>query len=356
MMTNTIDIISFEDNGEKDDKQIIVYKHPCEDFCTGTQLIVNESQEAIFFMNGRAMDTFPPGKHTLETQNLPLLGSIFHLGKDRTPFHCSVYFINKIGHIGLKWGTSQSNIVEYQDPVYHFPLRLAAHGEMHFTIEDSRKLMMQIVGTGPCLTKRDLSGIIRDLLMMRFKNYMATLMTENNICIFQIDSYLEAISETLCNVLKEDFYEFGIGLERFLVVGFQKPEDDSNYQRFRDLFFRQYADVTEAKLRQQVRSIEQEPELVQSSIAEPEESVCVGCGRKISTTAKFCPHCGRPQAINSDPPFITCFNCDSKVRFTAFCENCGVPFFIECPHCHGKIQAQANYCSRCGNRINNDKE
>ena len=355
-MANSIDIISFDDNGARDDQQIIVYKHPCEDFCTGTQLIVNESQEAIFFMNGRAMDTFPPGKHTLETQNLPLLGSIFNLGNGRTPFHCSVYFINKIGHINLKWGTSQSNIVEYQDPVYNFPLRLAARGEMHFCIENSRKLMMKLVGTSPGLTKRDLSEIIRDLLMMRFKNYMATLMTENNICIFQIDSYLEAISTTLFDVLKEEFSEFGIGLERFLVVGFQKPEADSNYQRFRDLFFRQYADVAEAKIKQQVQYIEQEADTVPASSEKQEKSICGCCGTKISVTAKFCPHCGNPQAIDLDYPLVTCSNCNTKVQLTAFCENCGTPFYIKCPHCQGKIQADSFFCSKCGVQVDKFKE
>lgn len=359
-MADSADIILYEDNGQRDDSQIIVYKHPCEDFCTGTQLVVNESQEAIFFMNGRAMDTFPPGKHTLETQNLPLLGCIFKLGKEKTPFHCSVYFINKIGHIALKWGTSEGNIVEYQDPVYHFPLKLAARGELHFCIEDSRRLMNKLVGTSPGLTKGQLSGLIIDLLMMRFKNYMASLMTENNICIFQIDTYLEAISTTLQDVLKDDFSEFGIGLERFLVVGFRKPEDDANYKRFKDLFFRQYADVTEAKLKQQVTQIEQETQnsLNDSSTATTASngSACSGCGAQLSTTARFCPHCGKPRESITEPPLVSCPNCGRKVHLTAFCENCGAPFYIECPSCHSKIQAESNFCSKCGVRIDKREE
>ena len=353
-MADSFDIISFADNGLRDDRQVIVYKHPCEDFLTGTQLIVNDSQEAIFFMNGRALDTFPPGRHTLETQNLPMLGSIFHFGKGRTPFHCSVYFINKIGHISMKWGTSQSNIVEYQDPVYHFPLRLGARGEMHFNIEDSRRLMMKLVGTSPGLTKGELSGVIKDLLMMRFKNYMASLMTENNICIFQIDTYLESISATLNEALKNDFTEFGIGLERFLVVGFQKPEDDANYQRFKGLFFRQYADVTEAKLKQQVQLIEKETQGMlnaASASADPKDAVCAGCGAKLSKTAKFCPHCGKPCDPNTELPLVTCSNCGNRVHFAAFCESCGMPFYIECPQCRGKIQAESNFCPKCGVRL-----
>ena len=307
-------------------------------------------------MNGRAMDTFPPGRHSLETQNLPLLGGVFKLGKGKTSFHCSVYFINKIGHIALKWGTSEGNIVEYQDPVYHFPLKLAAHGELHFCIEDSRRLMNKLVGTSPGLTKGALSALIKDLLMMRFKNYMATLMTENNICIFQIDTYLEAISSTLQDVLKDDFSEFGIGLERFLVVGFRKPEDDANYKRFKDLFFRQYADVTEAKLKQQVKQIEQETQNLLNDSSASNGAVCNECGAKLSPSARFCPHCGTPRETNADLTLVSCPNCGSRVHLTAFCENCGAPFYIECPSCHGKTQAESNFCSKCGVRIDNRGE
>ena len=67
-MAQIADIIKYEG-----DNSTFIWKHPCEDFNTTTQLIVHESQEAIFFMNGQALDLFGPGRHTLETQNIPLL-------------------------------------------------------------------------------------------------------------------------------------------------------------------------------------------------------------------------------------------------------------------------------------------
>lgn len=73
-----------------------IWKHPCEDFNSLTQLIVHESQEAIFFMNGQALDLFGAGRYTLETQNIPRIGKILNRTTgDQTPFHCEVYFINK---------------------------------------------------------------------------------------------------------------------------------------------------------------------------------------------------------------------------------------------------------------------
>ena len=87
-----IDVIKYEG-----DNSTFVWKHPNEDFSTGTQLIVHESQEAILFLNGQALDLFGPGRHTLETQNIPFLQRVLNISLgNQTPFHCEVYFINKV--------------------------------------------------------------------------------------------------------------------------------------------------------------------------------------------------------------------------------------------------------------------
>ena len=96
-----LDIIKYEG-----DNSTFIWKHPCEDFNTHSKLIVHESQEAIFFLNGQALDVFGAGSHTLETKNIPILRHLLNLpyGGD-TPFHCEVYFINKTVQMGVKWGT-----------------------------------------------------------------------------------------------------------------------------------------------------------------------------------------------------------------------------------------------------------
>ena len=107
------------------DNTTFIWKHPSEDFNSLTQLIVHESQEAIFFRNGQALDLFGPGRYTLETENIPLLGRLLNIIKgDKTPFHCEVYFINKTEQMSIKWGTDSK--VEYIDPTYGFPLAIGA--------------------------------------------------------------------------------------------------------------------------------------------------------------------------------------------------------------------------------------
>ena len=247
-----VDIIKYEG-----DNRTFIWKHPREDFNFGTQLIVHESQEAVFFMNGQALDSFGPGRHLLETQNMPIADKFFNRATDdQTPFHCEVYFINKTEQMAIKWGTDSK--MEYVEPTYGFPVQLGACGEMNLRLEDGRKLLINVVGTEKQFSQSQMVEKFRAFLMVRLKPYIVSLIKDNKINIFEIDGYLKAISEALHEALKEDFQEYGVSLERFFVVNIIKPEDDKNYRRFKEIHFRKYADVEEAKLRQQVGIIDQQ--------------------------------------------------------------------------------------------------
>lgn len=239
------------------DNTTFIWKHPSENFNTGSQLIVHESQEAVFFMNGEALDLFGPGRHTLETQNLPLVRKFFSAPTGGvTPFHCEVYFINKTEQMSIKWGTDSK--VEYIEPIYKFPIKIGASGEMSLRVEDSRKLLVKVVGTEKVLTQQALVQKFRAFLMTRIKTHMATQIKNQNINIFEIDENLVTLSEQLQTIFMPDFADYGLSLERFFITTIVKPEDDRSYQQFRNLHVRQYTDVAEARLRQQVDVIEQE--------------------------------------------------------------------------------------------------
>lgn len=244
-MAKIADIIKYEG-----DNSTFVWKHPCEDFNTTTQLIVHESQEAIFFLNGQALDLFGPGRHTLETQNIPKIGKLLNrVTGDETPFHCEVYFINKAEQMSIKWGTDSK--VQYIDPTFGFPITLGASGEMSLRAEDSRKLLVKLVGTENSLSQQKLVAFFRAFLMTRIKAYIVQYMKINAVDIFEIDAHLTAFSEALHKMLMPDFADYGITLERFFVTNIVKPDGDKQYEKFKELHFRQYADIAEAKLRQQ---------------------------------------------------------------------------------------------------------
>ena len=244
-MAQIADVIKYEGANST-----FVWKHPLEDFNSLTQLIVHESQEAVFFMNGQALDLFGPGRYTLETQNIPKIGKALNRATgDQTPFHCEVYFINKTEQMSLKWGTDSK--VQYIEPTYGFPISIGASGEMSLKVDDSRKLLVKIVGTENSLGQQKLISLFRAFLMTRVKTYIAQIIKEKKINIFEIDEKLTEFSQDIHELLIPDFIDYGLNLERFFVTNIVKPDGDRQYEKFKELHFRQYADIAEAKLRQQ---------------------------------------------------------------------------------------------------------
>lgn len=260
-MEQIAEIIKYEG-----DNTTFVWKHPSEDFNSLTQLIVHESQEAIFFMNGQALDLFGPGRYTLETQNVPKIGGILHRTTgDKTPFHCEVYFINRTEQMSIKWGTDSK--VQYVEPTYGFPISIGACGEMSLKVEDSRKLLINLVGTENYLSQAKLVEYFRAILMTKVKSYIAQIIKAKAINIFEIDELLTSFSEELWQLLIPDFLNYGIALERFFVTSVLKPDGERQFEKFKELHFRQYADVAEASLQQKVSVIHAQTEAQKTVIA-----------------------------------------------------------------------------------------
>lgn len=239
------------------DNTTFIWKHPTEDFNSFTQLIVHETQEAIFFMNGQALDSFGPGRHTLETQNIPKIGKLFNrTTNDETPFHCEVYFINKTEQMAIRWGTDSK--IQYIEPTYRFPISLGASGEMSLRVENGRKLLLKLVGTEAVLNQSKLVSYFRAFLMTRIKPYIASYMKSKEVSIFELDEHLMTFSDALKEQLTPDFSDYGISLERFFVTNVVKPDGESNYERFKKLFFEQSIGIQEERLQQQRELIRQE--------------------------------------------------------------------------------------------------
>ena len=236
-MSKITEIIKYEG-----DNSTFIWKHPCEDFNTLTQLIVHESQEAIFFLNGEALDLFGPGRHTLETQNIPKLGKFFNRTTGgETPFHCEVYFINKTVQMAVKWGTDSK--VRYIDPNMGIPLEIGACGEMNLAVSDSRKLLIKLVGTmsgiawgenGAGFTK-SIQNAFRPLISTAVKTHLSTAIKTNGINILEIDEHLELLSEVLRRSIVGGFEEYGLTIPQFYLTNVALPESDPNFKRMKEL-------------------------------------------------------------------------------------------------------------------------
>lgn len=224
------------------DNSSFVWKHPCEDFNTTTQLIVHESQEAILFMNGQALDMFGPGRHTLETQNIPQIGKFLkRTTGGKTPFHCEVYFINKTVRMSVKWGTDSK--VRFLDPAYGVPLEIGACGEMNLIVSDARKLLVKLVGTMKGIAWEDknhgfaqsLVQSFRPMISTAVKSSLASCIRAQDINILEIDQHLGRLSDALKASVEPGFEEYGLAVPEFFVTTVALPEDDPSFKLIRDM-------------------------------------------------------------------------------------------------------------------------
>ena len=117
---------------------VFAWKYPEDELGTWTQLIVSESQEAVLFKGGKALDVFQSGRHTLETENIPLLNQILKLPfGGRSPFSAEVWFVNKMNSLDIKWGTSSP--IQIQDPKYHVFIPVRSFGQFGIRVENAKQ-------------------------------------------------------------------------------------------------------------------------------------------------------------------------------------------------------------------------
>ena len=244
------------------DNSTFIWKHPVEDFNKTSELIVHESQEAILFANGQAVDTFGPGRYKLDSENLPLLTKTLNLVTGTSIFHCEVYFINKTVQMALRWGTDSK--VRFIEPTLGIPVEIGASGEMNLAVSDGKKLLLKLVGTmngtawknrmtsSEASTERgfdeaqarkdnhesftqSLMYSFRSLINTEVKSNLASTIKQAGIDIVEIDEHLMTLSKELQKKLVPGFEEYGLTIPQFYVVNVVLPEQDPNFRKLREL-------------------------------------------------------------------------------------------------------------------------
>ena len=254
------------------DNETLIWKHPIEDFNFGSQLIVHESQEAIFFRDGQALDLFGAGRYTLETQQLPLLEKLYRLPTDTEgTFHSEVYFINLATQMGIKWGTDSK--VRLFDPASGLYLELGASGEFNIRVLNSRKLLLKVVGTTGSLGQEQLlgsstsKGFFRAMVMTQVKSFLAQTIRENEINILEIDEHLMQLSEALRERINTGLAEYGLTMPEFFVGRVITPDDDPNFRRMKEQYAEQYLLVRQEQIRKKEAEAAAERKTVEAQTA-----------------------------------------------------------------------------------------
>jgi len=217
-MAQTLEVLEHHDpSGEE-----IVYRFPPEgsaEIKLGAQLVVHQAQEAVLYRDGRALDVFGPGRHTLTTQNIPLLTKLLSLPFGGTsPFRVAVVYVNRRTFLNQKWGTREP--VAFRDAELGM-VRLRAFGTYAYRIADSQLFVNTVVGSQGLFDTSRLKDFYRDVIVSRLND----LLGETLKTIFDLARYYDELGAAGRARLAEDFAKYGVDLTDFYINSITPPDE-----------------------------------------------------------------------------------------------------------------------------------
>ncbi|WP_339219824.1 SPFH domain-containing protein [Paenibacillus sp. FSL H8-0332] len=377
---------------------VFAWKYPNQELGTWTQLIVNESQEAILFKGGEALDSFTAGRHTLSTANIPILSNVVNLPfGGKSPFTAEIWFVNKTNSMNVKWGTSAP--LQLQDPKYKLMVAVRAFGQFGVRIEDPRKFLLKLVGTLPVFDQDTMVSYFRGLLMSNINELISSYLVHKKISILEINAYVVEISKHIQGRLSSSFLDSGIELNNFYIDSINIPDDDPATQRLKEALAKKAEMDIIGFTYQQERSFDAMEEAAGNpgnigagmmnaglglgmgfGLAGPAAEIatrmtrsmsldgstgsqpapdaasksCSGCGTLNPADARFCTGCGRSLQTPPEAENEVCHSCGKAVIPGAkFCPHCGEGLILKCAGCGHELKPGQKFCPECGTRAAN---
>ena len=217
-MVRIFDIVEAPDQGLNQ----MVYRVPSTgsgDFRIGSQVVVRESQAAVFFRDGKALDVFGPGRHTITTANVPLLVNLIGMAfSGQTPFKAEVYFVNMRDFIDMKWGTPEP--ITLRDKELGMA-RLRANGRYSMAVEEPQMFVAKIVGTQGLFTTNQIEDYLRGIIISRLTDILGEL----GVSLFDIPAMFDELSAAIKAKVADDFAQLGIQLKQMFLASVSPTEE-----------------------------------------------------------------------------------------------------------------------------------
>jgi len=254
IMARIFDVIEYPNEMQDE----IVHRFPeagIGDYRIGSQVIVRESQAAVFFRDGNALDVFRAGRHTITTANVPLLINL--IGKafnDRTPFPAEVYFVSMKEFANEKWGTPQPIIVRNPGMGLGVAL-LQGFGTFSFQVKDPQQFVTQIVGTQGAFRTTDIEERLKTILLSKLQDVLGETTAANSVV--QLIGLTEEVGAAVRAKAQDDFEAIGIQLKSFY-IGNLKPSSKSA-QELRDMGMLDMTTYTQLQAADAMRDAAQNP-------------------------------------------------------------------------------------------------
>ncbi len=241
----------------KMDNTVFVKRHPIDNFVTGSKLIVHESQEAVFFKDGMALDSFGSGGHILTTDRLPLMNEAAPLPfSNGDPFRAEVYFVNKTEQKEIKWGTPEK--IGIRESKYKMYINIGAFGTFNMVVKDARRFLIKNIGAASDFKQSDIvgdselststaSGQFKDLILNKIVDVLGNTIEEQQLDIFLLDLQKEKLAAAIRDVINEQLEDYGLYMPQFYIRKIALPEDDPNFKRMREKLAAQSLNVLEAE-------------------------------------------------------------------------------------------------------------
>lgn len=323
---------------------VLVWKFPSDELSWGAQVIVNQSQEALFFKGGEALDLLGPGTHTLKTANIPLLRKLVNIpfGGD-SPFAAEIFFINKTAQLDGKWGTKSP--IPLLDPKFNVPLPIRAFGRFGVRVSDSRKLIVGLSGTVAQYTVESLTEHFRGLVMTKTKDYLAETVSLKKVGFLEISAYLEEISADLKEKLKGDFDAYGVELLNFMLESVTVPDDDPVVQRLKKIL----GDKAEIDILGADYKAKRAFDAMEKGAEGGGLGAGIGLGMGVGVGAQF-GQLAAGALGGAAAAGTACPACKAPAQAGAkFCPQCGAGLGPRrCPKCSAESITGAKFCSACG--------